>query len=169
MQWTIILIILIVYHFIHVASLFEGCESVVNLDPSSKHTFQSPNYTYYDVKKKYAAGSSCLVHYIAPQGYTVRIEGFISLDVQIRIPNCFGQGQKFLVSRNGDKSFSDADVFCGSRAIYLNSVGSQMTVGYVSDSNGQGRFQIFASAVRIDDDNCNCGWGLFYVSSYICE
>ncbi|KAL7047347.1 hypothetical protein ACKWTF_002877 [Chironomus riparius] len=86
----------------------------------------------------------------------------ISLDLKIRIPNCSGQGQRFFISRNGNKKFSDADIFCGTDTIDLDSVGHQMSVGYVSDIAGQGRFQVFVNAVKIRNENCNCGWGLYY-------
>lgn len=164
MQSLKILLILLIYNSVNVASFFEGCDTTVNLTPATTHTFQSKNYSIYDTRIKYAAGTSCVVQYIAPHGYIVRVTGIIALDLKIRIPNCSGQGQRFFISRNGNKKFSDADVFCGTDTIDLDSVGHQMSVGYISDIGGQGRFQVFANAVKIRSENCNCGWGLFYVS-----
>ncbi|XP_070509580.1 venom serine protease-like [Chironomus tepperi] len=163
MQWSLkILLIIIIYNSVYVASFFEGCDTTVNLTPTTTHIFQSKNYSLYDTRVKYAAGTSCVVQYIAPHGYIVRVTGIISLDLKIRIPNCSGQGQRFFISRNGNKKFSDADVFCGTDTIDLDSVGNQMSVGYISDVGGQGRFQVFANAMRISNENCNCGWGLYY-------
>jgi len=165
MQWSLkILIILIIYNSVYVASFFEGCETTVNLTPTTTHIFESKNYSLYDTRVKYAAGTSCVVQYIAPHGYIVRVTGIISLDLKIRIPNCSGQAQRFFISRNGNKKFSDADIFCGTDTVDLDSVGHQMSVGYISDIGGQGRFQVFANAVKIQNENCNCGWGLYYVS-----
>lgn len=155
----------LISNFFLVAALFEACDLLVNLTVVKNHTFESTNYTVFDVRRRYTAGTSCRVHYIVSHGYTIRVNGFIGLDIDFRVPNCNAQGQKFMVSRNGDKSFFDADIFCGSRAVSGESIGNEMTIGYTSDQNGQGRFQIKAESVPFNKKTCNCGWGQYSVGS----
>lgn len=148
--------------FVCVATLFDGCDQVINLNETHPtHIFQSSNFVPYNINIKYAPGSSCRVHYIAPLGYIIRIDGRISLDRKIRIFSCAGQSQKFFVSRDGNKEFKNPDLFCSVDTLALDSVSNEMTLGYISGIDGSGRFQVSTKIVKNSPSTCECGWGVY--------
>ncbi|KAG5679198.1 hypothetical protein PVAND_008785 [Polypedilum vanderplanki] len=149
------------FQFLNVASLFEGCDSIRNLTVNETFIFQSPNYSYTNLNKRYEAGSSCRLQLIAPQGYFIRLSGRISLDRKPSVFTCIGQGQKFLVSRDGMNDFYYADIFCSIDTISIDSISNEMTIGYISDKDGSGRYQVFAKAMKMTKENCDCGWSYY--------
>lgn len=155
----------IALHFVCVASLFEGCDSVVNLNDRDSVIFQSSNFSYTNINLKYEPGSSCRVQYIAPEGYFIRISGRINLDRKTKIYSCAGQSQKFLISRDGNKEFIDSEITCATDTITMDSISNEMTVGYTSESDGSGRFQLNVKAVKVWKQKCECGWGVYVSNS----
>lgn len=162
-KYSILLFLLSIFYFECVASEFETCDLVQNLTSTTSFTFQSANYSDTNINRRYTPGSSCRVQFIAPQGFFIKLSGRISLDRQVDVYNCLGQGQKFQVSRDGMKDFSNSDLFCSLDTIAVNSISNEMTVGYTSETSGAGRFKVVAVAVKKNLKSCDCGWG-YYVS-----
>lgn len=59
---------------------FEGCDKVENITVGKPFVFESANYSVTNLSKKYQPGSSCRVQCIAPEGYTIHVNGTINLD-----------------------------------------------------------------------------------------
>jgi hypothetical protein len=145
-----------------VSAYYEECDKVENLTATSNLIFESPNYKTYNVNARYPTGSSCRIHYIAPIGYKVRAQGYISLERIPSVANCATQSQRFTVSRDGDKNFADGEIYCGTAPVDSISIGSDLVLSYTSEPDGKaGRFRIKVTTIKITNETCRCGWGRF--------
>lgn len=127
---------------------FEGCDYQNNLTTSIFYVINS-NYP-----SKYQSGSSCKWFLTAPTGYTIDLQCTYNLDAPLT--DC--QSQRLYVSRDGDRSLSYSDYFCGYSTLSMVSVGNELTVGYTSNAGGSGWIYCEAKAVLTTQDNCQCGW-----------
>jgi len=129
---------------------FETCNQNYTVTASTMALINSPAYP-----SRYAPGTSCKIYIVAPTGYTVNLQCSYTLDAPLS--DC--QSQRLYISRDGDRYLSYAEYFCGGPAT-LNrvSVGVEMSLGYTSNYGAAGMFTCQATAVKTDQNNCQCGW-----------
>lgn len=128
---------------------FETCNYEYTIPTTSTTYFTSTNYP-----SRYPVGSSCKWYLTAPAGYTIELKCQIQLDTPL--VNC--QSQSLYISRDGDKSLSYSDFFCGATTITRVSVGNEISFGYTSNTGGNGWVYCAAKTTLTTQNNCQCGW-----------
>lgn len=138
------------------SSWFSNCdkvEYVFTLVTHFRSKWYSPTGTL-----KYDSGSSCRFHAIAPAGYILKATCTIELETPKDSVNC--PSQRFYVSREGDKALRDSQFWCGTSTFTVESIGSEMTLGYTSQYGLAGKFECSVHAVLVTEANCDCGWSV---------
>lgn len=74
------LILIFLNFYIIFAQNFEGCDKVENITVGKPFVFESANYSVTNLSKKYAPGTACRVQCVAPEGYSLHVNGTINLD-----------------------------------------------------------------------------------------
>jgi hypothetical protein len=133
--------------FVH--GWFESCNLKLNLSTTSVLQLTSPRYPDF-----YNPGSSCKWYIEAPTGYIIELK--CSFDLIESGFDC--SSQRLYVSRDGDKELSYAEFFCGYSSFTKVSVGNEVSLGYTSNTDGDGWFSCEARAVKTTQNNCQCGW-----------
>ena len=146
-KFFFLIIIQVFVCFVH--GWFESCDQKRNLSTTEVLELESPHYPEF-----YASGTSCKWYLQAPTGYTIEFK--CSFDLIESGYDC--ASQRLYVSRDGDKELKYAEFFCGESSFTKISVGNELSFGYTSNTDGDGRFVCEAKVVKTTQDNCQCGW-----------
>lgn len=140
----------------------EECDTEEEVIPGIPAEWKSEGFSHTNLSKKYASGMNCRRHYKTQRGYTLLVNGSISLDRTPGVLNCAGQHQTFLISKEGLKSLVHGEILCGAAIVKVMSFFNKVTIGYTSDidDNRAGRFFISIVPVPVPKTQCECGWGL---------
>lgn len=163
-------LLLSIFTFTCILSQFEECDNEEEIIPGTPAIFESPGFSYTNVSVKYEPGTSCRMHYKTVRGYTLNINGSIFFDRTPYVLNCAGQKQKFIVSREGLRELVNADQYCTSSTLKVQSLFNKITLAYTSeiDERRAGRFRVTINAVPVPKALCECGWGI-HVSPFCVE
>lgn len=148
MQKSFCLTILIIF-IKYSEAWFETCSYEYTIPTTSVTYFTSRNYPY-----RYTSGDSCKWYLTAPVGYTIELKCQFNLDTPLA--DC--QSQRLYISRDGDKSLSYSEYFCGYSNFTRVSVGNEISFGYISNTGGNGWVYCEAKTILTTQSNCQCGW-----------
>lgn len=128
---------------------FETCNQNYTLPTTSTTYIVSNNYP-----SNYPVGDSCIYYLVTDPGYTIRLDCQISITAGTS--DC--SSQRLYISREGDKALNYADYFCGTQTVSRTSVGNEISLGYTSNSGGNGYIYCTANTIKTSQTNCQCGW-----------
>lgn len=149
MEAKVFCLIFLQLFFSFTSAWFETCSNSLNVPIASSVYVTSPGYP-----SSYTSGSSCKWYLQAPTGYTIQLQ--CTYNLQTPLSDC--QSQRFYVSRDGDKDLNYAEYFCGYSTLTKVSVGNEITLGYTSNTGGNGWLYCEAKAILTTQSNCQCGW-----------
>lgn len=126
-----------------------ACDETYSMAAVQTSYLNNPNYP-----NNYASGSSCMYTIIAPANSVIEVT------CQLNVPSTTScSSERLYIEREGEKSLTRAEYFCGSGTVTKTSMFNSITIAY-SSSPYTSSSGTFACTVRTYKVACDCGWSV---------